>query len=193
MQIINQPGPSNGDETLFVEFYMAPVRNNHKSEQAGRPIFDDVTHVRIQAPGDMLTVVEREAWDGDKRRFPRQWQAFEAQQAGREELSGTPISTWPALSRSQVEELRALKFYTVEQIANASDQQLQRIGMGGFGLRTTATAYLESATNSALAQQQATELARRDQQIAELQEQIARLASAVDDKRGPGRPRKEAA
>ena len=189
MQIINQPSATNGDEQLFVQFYTGTVQNKHRSEQEGRPIFDECDMVRIQAPGDMLTVVDRECWDGDKRRFPRQWQAYEASKMGREMQVGTPIDQWPAMSRSQAEELKALKFMTVESIAHASDQQLQRIGMGGYGLRTKAQAYLQAAQDTALVQSQAAELQRRDAEIQDLRAQMQRLATAVEEKRGRGRPR----
>lgn len=191
MQIINQAGP-NGDDNLFVTFYKAPVHLEAKSEQEGRPIYEERVHVRIITPGDNLNIVEREAWEGDYKRFPKQWLAFQAQESQQGE-QGTPLEHWPSLNRAQVEELKAVRFYTVESIAGASDLQLQKIGMGGLGLRTKAQAWLSAAKDGALVQKQAAELERRDAEIAELKDQMARLAAAVEEKRGPGRPRKEAA
>ena len=45
-----------GDSKLFVVFYMKAVKNGFKSEQEGRPIFDDVPHIRIYTPGDKTNV-----------------------------------------------------------------------------------------------------------------------------------------
>ena len=42
---------------------------------------------------------------------------------------GTPITEWARITPSQADELRGLKFPTVESIAGASDAQLQTIGM----------------------------------------------------------------
>lgn len=191
MQIVNEQNANNGDDGLFVQFFKSPVIKEFESEQQGRPIYEERLMVRIQAPGDMLNVVEREAWEGDFRRFPRQYNAFQAQDGGNE-MHGTPISEWPSLNRAQVEELKALKFYTVEQLATASDTQLQRIGMGGLGLRQRAQAWLAVAKDTALVQHQTAELSRRDNEIADLKEQIGRLAKMMEEgKRGPGRPRKE--
>lgn len=192
MQIVNETNANNGDENLFVQFFKAPVKMEYKSEQEGRPIYEERLMVRIQSPGNNNNIVEREAWDGDKLRFPKQWLQFQVkgEQAG---VEGTPIEQWPALNRAQVEELRAVRFYTVESIANASDAQLQGMGMGGQGLRTKAQAYLKAAQDTALVQKQAADLERRDSEIAELKSQVERLAALAEEKRGPGRPRKEAA
>lgn len=194
MQIINEQNASNGDETLFVQFFKTPVLKEFESEQQGRPIYEDRVMVRIQSPGDMLNIVEREMNESHKRRFPRQWAHFEASTSDSAVLDGTPVEQWALLNRSQVEELRAMKFRTVEQIANASDTQLQSIGMGGFGLRIKAQAFLEQAKDSALVERQAAELARRDEEINRLKQQMAQIAaqvSAQTEKRGPGRPRNE--
>ena len=92
MQIINQAGP-NGDDTLYVQFFTSPVKMDFRSEEEGRPIYEERLHVRIQAPGDNLNVVEREAHEGDKIRFPRQWMAYQVRQT--EAVEGTPLDKWP--------------------------------------------------------------------------------------------------
>ena len=80
--------------------------------------------------------------------------------------------------------MKHFKFYTVEQIANASDAQLNTIGMAAgmspFALRDKAKAFLSSAKDTALVQQQADELSKRDEIIARMQAQIAELASQAN-------------
>ena len=66
-----------------------------------------------------------------------------------------------------IEELRILKFQTVEQIAAASDAQLQRIGMGGPGLREKAKAFLNRRNRSETENQ----LDETKKQLAELKTQ----------------------
>src|SRR6185312_14958555 len=56
---------------------------------------------------------------------------------------------WAILKRSQVLELKALGFKTVEHIARMDDQAIQRIGMGGRILRDRAKAFLDDAENIA--------------------------------------------
>jgi hypothetical protein len=81
-------------------------------------------------------------------------------------------------------ELQILKFQTVEQLATATDAQLQRVGMGASGLREKARLYLTNKNKS----QSDTELEETRAQLKQLQEQMAMLMEA----RKPGRPRKEA-
>jgi hypothetical protein len=86
----------------------------------------------------------------------------------------------------QATELKHFKFYTVEQVAAASDQQLMAIGMTAgmspLALRDKAKAFLENAKDSSFAQKQAEELNLRDQQIADLKSQMERMAKMMEEK-----------
>jgi hypothetical protein len=79
-----------------------------------------------------------------------------------------------------------LKFVTVEQLALASDAQLQRIGMGGVGLRERAKMYLNRKNRV----EATAELEDTKRQLAELQAQMAQLLGSEPAKRR-GRPPKE--
>jgi len=101
---------------------------------------------------------------------------------------GTPLTQWltdaPAdINRDQVAELNILKFVTVEQLALASDNQLQRVGMGGIGLREKARAYLNRKNRT----ETNAELADTKAQLAELKAQLAELT----EPRRRGRPPKD--
>lgn len=152
-------GASNPDDVLSVTFYMRSERNNFESEKQGRPIFYEVPYVIIQAPGNQLSIIDTEARDDHKVRFPRQWAVFQNSQLPPEaQQTGTPLEHWPALSRAQAEEYKGRKFFTVEQIANASDLQIQSLGMNAQSLRQKARAFLAVAKDTALAQAQAAEI-----------------------------------
>lgn len=183
---VNNPefsGAKNPDAALIVEFYNRPVQNNFASSKAGRAIFEDTIYVRINVPGVKESQWDMPARSDHQQRFPLQYQHFLNKTQGDAKEIGTPLSEWPVLTRSQAEEFRGLKFYTVESIANASDQNINNLGMIGgmspYALRDKAKAFLKSATDTALPQHQAEELAKRDQEIALLREQIAQIASQV--------------
>ena len=167
------------DENLYAEFYIKPVKQNFASEEAGRPIFSDVVYVKIMTPSDQLTQIDTIAREDHKARFPRQWAYFQNKQAGVQQVVGTPVSEWPLITASAAEELRALKFYTVELIANANDGQLQRMGMlagmSGHSLRDKARAFLNLANDSA-------EEAKREAEIAELKAENERIKAETDKK-----------
>lgn len=195
--------PNPEDNGLHVEFYKGSVENGHQSQQQGRPIFDSVDMIRITVPGNQTFNVDTIASDFYKKRFPDEWRHYTMSMEGTF-TQGTPLTEWPVLSRAQVEQLRYFHFFTVEQIAGASDQQIGSIGMaGGMApqtLREKAKAYLKKASDTAADQAMVDELAKRDQQIADLRaenqrqsEMMAKILAKLegDEKRGPGRPRKE--
>lgn len=200
--------PSDPDARLHVTFFIKPFPNEWKSAQEGRPIFEEVTMIRIVTPGDSTNIIETPAREDHKQRFPKHWAYFERTQ-GQNLQTGTPLAQWPILGPAQVEMLKAMRFLTVEQIATASDDQIQKVGMGGgmapFALRDKARRFLMVAHDSAAVDKTAQEMealkqeaAKKDEalalmqaQIAAMQEQMAKLAQPEEVRRGPGRPRKE--
>jgi hypothetical protein len=185
------------DSRLAVQFYKKSMKQEDASNEAGRPIFKEFDFVRIMIPGDNLTEIDTYAQESHKQRFPRQWAHYQNQTAGHEDIVGTPLDQWPQVTRSQAEELRGLKFYTVEAIADCSDQQLQRIGMvagmSPHNFRLKAKAFLNLASDSAEVAQREAELnalkeenakikAETDAKLAAMQEQMSALLAAVAEK-----------
>ena len=196
----------NADSRLQVRFYKRAIKQEDASNEAGRPIFKEFDFVHICVAGDTLTEIDTYALENHKQRFPLHWSAYQnklgADDAGYE---GTPLTEWPLISKSQAEELRAMKFHTVEAIAGASDQQLQRIGMAAgmspYAFRDKAKAFLNLATASAETDKREQELnalrqelAKKDQEtakmkqetdakLAQMQEQMATILAAVGEKK----------
>jgi len=173
---------NNADSQLHVEFYVKESGAN-----------EGKSYVRIMAPGDKTNIVDQPCRDDHKERFPRQWLYHQMQQGeSAAEQIGTPLSHWHKddskdINRDQIAELAILKFVTVEQLALASDGQLQRIGMGGVGLRERARQYLNRKNRS----DASAELEDTKKQLAELQSQMAQLLEDAPKRRG--RPPKEIA
>jgi hypothetical protein len=160
------------DSRLQVRFYKKSVQQEQESIDAGRPIYKDFDFVHICVAGDTLTEIDTYALNSHKQRFPIQWANYMNRQGAHdEEIVGTPVSEWPLVSKSQAEELRAMKFHTVESIANASDQQLQRMGMAAgmspYAFRDKAKAFLNLATSAA-------ETDKREHEINALKEELAK-------------------
>lgn len=167
------------DSRLAVKFYKKPVKMEFASQEAGRPIFEERTYIKIMVPGDGLTEIDRPIYDEDKQRFPKHWYDFVNREGNEEVVTGTPLTEWTLISKSQAEELRGIKFYTVESIAHASDLQLQKIGMlGGMSphsFRDKAKAFLNKAQDSA-------EVAKREEELNALREENARIKAESDAK-----------
>lgn len=198
----------NADDNLYVEFYSRAVKQEFLSQEAGRPIFQDVTYVKIFTPSDQLTQIDTIAREDHKARFPRQWAHYLNKMNGQEQLVGTPVSAWTLLTPANAEELRALKFYTVELIANANDAQLQKLGMvagmSGHSLRDKAKAFLNIASSSADEAKREAELAALKEenekikaetakQIAEMQAQVQALIAMATEKKPRAKKVKEEA
>ena len=166
---------------LGVRFYKDVRRNEFQSEQQGRPIFEDVTMIHIVLPGNNLFDVKEVVREDHKRRFPLQWAAFQNAQDGKDPMMiGTPLEQWPLIGRAQAEELKGMKFFTVESVANASDATLARMGMAGgmagHALRERAQRFLEVARDNSAVNKQAEEIERlRNEQRSKDAEHAAAL------------------
>ena len=169
----------NPDGSLYVTFYKRAVEIADETAAQGRPIFKECDFVRIMVPGNSLSEIDTIAREDHKNRFPVQWARYINTQGEASQEEGTPIKEWPLVSVSQAEELRGLKFYTVESIANASDLTVQKIGMAAgmspYEFRNKAKAFLNLANETA-------EASKKDEQITHLQEENAKIRAETDAK-----------
>lgn len=194
---LNNPdfvGATNPDRGLAVKFYPRAVQNEFESEKQGRPIFYDVDFVKIFVPGDDTNVVDTAVREDHKQRFPLQWAHYKNQREGDQLTAGrTPLTEWTRLTLAQIEQLRGLRFYSVEDIAHASDMQLQSVGMvagtSPFAFREAAQRFLQIAAKEAkeseatarikqLEEDHARERDESKAQLQALQDQIAALVAA---------------
>lgn len=167
-----------GDENLYVRFYHGSRMNRGASEKEGRPIFVEIPYIQIMVPGDRSNTIDRPVTNQDKRRFSAMWRKFSANEA--QTQVGTPLSAWPAITRSQVEELKHFKITTVEQLASMPDNVSQRF-MGINSLKKKAQDFLEAAKGMALTNEMRSEMERKDAQIAALTEAVQDLANIVQE------------
>jgi len=176
----------DADSRLAVKFYKRAVQLEHESNEAGRPIFKDFDFVRIMVAGDNLTEIDTFARESHIQRFPKQWLQYQASQDSSSDMMGTPLEQWTLISQSQAQELKGIKFYTVESIANASDYQLQRIGMiAGMqphSFRDKAKSYLNLATETADASKRDEEINKLKQELAKKDEETAKIKAETDAK-----------
>lgn len=187
---------------LPARFYKKAVKQEFESEKQGREIYVDVDYVEINIPGDVLNTIDTPARDDHKRKYAQAWAHYQNTQGGDAREIGTPLTEWPRLTPAQVMELKAMKFFTVESIANASDANLNSIkmvaGMSPFALREHAQRFIKIANEDAKTtesdnktKQLEEELAANKVQMAAMQEQMMQLMAAMN-KPKPGRKPKEA-
>src|SRR5262245_4399773 len=88
-------------------------------------------------------------------RWPKEWTAGyrESYRVWKEThtipVSGFPIVNWPVASKAEVKILQAIHILTVEDMAAATEEALQRIGMGGRNLKQRAQDWLTAKKDTA--------------------------------------------
>ena len=128
-------------------------------------------------PGDNTSIIETAVRDDHKARWPHKWLAWQMKEGlieGDQNIPGWKIEDWPVLKPDQIHELKYLRFNTVEQIAGASDAQIQRLGMAGIGLRLQAQQTLKDKARESIK----AELDAKDALIQSMQARLAALENA---------------
>lgn len=183
------------DNKMIAVFYKKAVANPAKSKAEGRPIFDAVDYVQIFQPGDRFTKVDRPVKDSDKARFPTKWNLY--LQNKDQDATGTPLDYLFPGQPELVAELKAMRIHNIEQLRDLTDTNASRLQFGG-ALRDNARKYLEAADKGKNFHALDAKLKDQSATIKEQSDTIAALKARLDalegdEKRGPGRPRKEAA
>lgn len=170
---IREPG-------VHVEFVNHAMVHAIESKGAGREVCIDRPHVKVRIAG-----MEKEEFFGPvndywKGRFPEEWDAF--QKGETVAATGTPVQRWPQLTPGQVKNLKALDFHTVEDVAAASDAQIQKIGMGANKLREEAQKFLslsKMAADMGQMEELRESLAAKDDAMAAQAERMAAMESRM--------------
>lgn len=171
--------PSQQETNLAVRFFVMAVKNEDKSTEAGRPIYDDVEMVEIMLRGDRNNVTHKPVDMSVKRRFP---QAYQAYKLDSEVLtSGTPLKEWPHAGAALVEEMKHLGFSTVEQLAEAADSVCVRVP-GLAGLKQRAIAFLALAKGAAPLEKLQSQFEEEKSKREVLEAQVAELSKLLSAK-----------
>lgn len=167
---------SEADKRLLVLFYRSPIKNESKSIESGRPIFDEIDLVKIITPGSRDSFVG-DATEDYQQRFPQQWARYKA---GKDQnASGTPLNMLPWLGMGQIEEFKAVGCHTVEQLVGMSDSLSQKF-MGHHQIKQRAQAYLDAAKDAAPTLRLQAALEQRDETIAAMKAQMDAMASRLE-------------
>lgn len=164
----------------YVSFVARSIIQGFQSEQQGRPVYAKRDFIRIQHPGER-DCVEREATDYDKQLYARQWVAYET--SSEQVPDGTPLSVIFPSNPDIVDNLRAIKFFTAEQVANATDAQLQGAGIGGLQIRQKCKAFIESANRGVPVHQFEQEKRDMQSKIDQLTKQVEALLADKEKKK----------
>jgi len=167
---------SDADKKLLVLFYRSPIKNETKSVEAGRPIFDEIDLVKIITPGSRDSFVG-DATEDYQQRFPQQWARYKA---GKDQnASGTPLNMLPWMGMGQIEEFKSVGCHTVEQLVGMADSLSQKF-LGHHQIKQRAQLYLDAAKDAAPALKLQAALEQRDETIATLKAQMDAMMARLE-------------
>lgn len=148
------------ERPAWVQFEQRAVQDYEKTREIGHVVMKNVDYVLVTPPysKDCFEFVAEKWFINQKNyvrngRIPQKWldhweAAYDAWKRGLEPpINGVDIRNWPLVSPAQVQNLVRSGCRSVEDLANANDEALRRIGMGGIELRQKAIAFLKAAEN----------------------------------------------
>jgi hypothetical protein len=176
-------------------FFIEPVPDEKATEAAGAVRMREQEMVRIHVAGDMLNVHCSPVLAEHKERFAVQYEAWQTKRQAKH-IVGTPLKNWPMITTIRIAEFEAMGIFSVENLRDTSDTNIQKLADGRIW-REKASAWLESAEKNGVAAKFAAENERLRDDMEEMRKQIADLSAQIakepEQRRGPGRPRKDEA
>lgn len=148
---------SEAPKPPYVQFEVRPVEDREASLEAGKVVYRDEVFAIVTPAGtrDRLEKIASEwianLWEGAKQeRIPSVWpEAYEQKlksflQNKETPIDGTPLESMTTLTPAQVKNCLNANVRTVEDLAQANEEAMIRIGMGGRDLKQKAQAWLDT-------------------------------------------------
>jgi len=166
--------PAAGYDRQWVKF-------SNEAIDVGNGKFENAQHIRIRV--DRQNEIFRKVEEQDKIHYRTRYEAFLAGEEVPDE--GTPIKAWAAVSVVDQAACKQARIYTVEQLANASDDDLQKGGI--VALKYKAIDWLEANKDSTVLADLRDELNKAEEKIKLLEErnQILRVQNESANKLQP--------
>ncbi len=165
--------------SLIVLFYPKAVLNPLKSQEQGKPVYENKDYVKIQQPGEKLMAIDRPATQDDTRRFSNYWAAYLQKRAQVPE--GVPLDLLFPNQPNIPMTLKQFNIHTVEQLSNLSGDALNHVGMGGLDWQEKAKKYLAHAKRGVPHHEFEKKVADLTQQNGLLLQQVQALTARVDE------------
>jgi hypothetical protein len=187
----------------YVVFEVKSEEDRELSISSGRYSVKDVDYAIITPMGSRDRIERRaDEWleqlreqsgngrPGEPARIPSGWfthfqSAFDHWKKGQDApVNGTSVRNWPAASPAQVKILLHAHINCVEDLAQANEEVIKRIGMGGRDLKAKAQAWLDASDGSGKVAEEINALRVKYEssklENAELQSKVSKLAAQLD-------------
>jgi len=155
----------------YIKFKHASIVDAEATAESGRTVYKEGYEATILIDDKNNFKLEWGEDDEIPGEIKLYWlQDFEAWKVGLEHIDGTPIALLPGLTPAQVDNLKSAKIRTVEELAQATSVQIERIGMGAQKMKSLAENFL-GASGGKIAMKMTT----MEQENVALREQIEEM------------------
>ena len=184
----------------YISFEVVAVADAAETQKQGYPCYKDVDFIKVTPVGGLGNlVIEKPAEDwlkskADDKHIDHYRNCYKAWKEGQEApVQGTHVKMCPAFMPSQVKMMQEQRIRTVEEMAQASEVQLRRLGIGARGLQERARSWLTAAKSQGETAQQIENLSAQNQAMkTEIEELKAALANATENTTKRTRAKKSA-
>ena len=173
----------------YVTFEYKPIEDRDGTIAAGHPVFKNVAYAMIYPAGSKDRVeIEAEQWFSNLRQraeedripdtWPGEFRKMYERWLNNEAIpeNGFPLKLWPGIDPSTVKTCLSFSIRTVEDLAEANEEMINRLGMGGRSLVAKAKAYLKTSIEVGTSVEAIEALKVRN---AELQMQVTNQAEQI--------------
>ena len=189
--VVAKSGMGLGEDAgTMCTFYQEPVFMSFKSEQTGRPVYENMDYVKIKTTGQTRSEVVRKVRDEDKLRFKDVWDAYSSRKEVLQDYNS--IAELPRITKTRAMELKAMNIPSIEALAQIPDGNLKSLGPDGSSLKKQAIRWLEEFTSAdAKVKEQAIKITEQDDEIKRLATMITELSAKIEQPKAKrGRPPK---
>lgn len=174
LKINFEPDSTKG---LFVEFFRRKLLNKKLADETGEVQMSEKVYIRTKIAGAKYDIPERIArLPEDAKKFPEAWAAFQSGAEGGR--YGTPLTDIEGFDGAIIAKLAQSHIYNAESLAALSDAGQNTLGTSGRVWIRMAKDHLAKKDAERRAPEMMDELRKRDEEVAQLQEQVAALIAA---------------
>ena len=173
MSIFDNHPETAGKIMAFARFYTKAVEDVAESLAQGRPVFRNEPFVHIKLADDPFNTIHAAVKDTHKRRWPREWAAYQASEQTADAAAGAPVEVFPLLKPATLATLKALGVHTIEALSKLEGEVLAKVGHGAEEIRDRARQFLQGESETVAELRR--EAASRDATITSLRAEIEQL------------------
>jgi len=172
-----------GEETAAHDPRQRPVHGIPRFElvpkRRANGEYENVEYVTILTPGDPKSAPRHKVTDEIRRKYKRHYDLFK--QGLEMSNEGTPLEMFPVLTPAQINHLKSINIFTVEQLAEMADSGLHQIPMGRT-MKNQAREWLEAKKDADKVESHRREIESQKDAMKMMEEQIASLSAKLETK-----------